>query len=423
MKKTIFRFFFIYFILSTALWQIFEFIPGLSAITYFINDAFVPVVTFFNDHIFHVKDKLNIDGGGSGDTSYAWAYFYNSILLATLGTILWTLLERKPKDYSKLDWWLKNTLRYYLIIIAFLYGTIKLFAMQMPEPNLSELATPLGDYLPMRLSWMFFGYSSPYQIFSGVMEIMVAILLLYRRTITMGLLLGFGVFLNVFILNLCFDIPVKIFSMHLVIYCLYLIISDANHFVNFFWRNIPSGKLNSYYFSTTNKYFKIFRIVVKTLIILVFGVFSTYQSWEYKQEFSKSKIQKPIEPGVYYTTSFKKNNVEIPISLSDDKLWKDFIFQDDSRGSILTSDTLFRQAYNRGYFSYQVKPKENKLIFTKLRNDKEILFESQYKVINPKSIQISTKIKNDSLVFTLEKSNRNFQLMEKQFHWISEANR
>lgn len=423
MKRLAFRFFFIYFILATALWQIFEFIPGLSTITYVINDIFVPVVTFFNDHLFHVKEKLNIDGGGSGDTSYAWAYFFTTLLLSIFGALLWTLLERKPRSYDKLNWWLKNTLRYYVIIIAFLYGTIKLFAMQMPEPNLSQLATPLGDYLPMRLSWMFFGYSSPYQIFSGIMEMLVAILLLYRRTIAMGLFLGFGVFLNVFILNLCFDIPVKIFSLHLVLYCMYLIATDANHYLNFLWRNKPTGVLSSYDFTNTNKFFKIFRIVFKALIILLFGVFSTYQSWEYKQEFYQSKIQKPIEPGVYHTTSVKVNNNEVPISLANDKLWKEFIFQDDTNGSVLTSDTIFRQSYNRGYFSYQVDAKNNKIIFKKFKNDKKVLFESKYKIIRPKTIQLKTKVKNDSLDITLVKSERKFQLSEKQFHWISEANR
>ncbi len=291
MKKIIFRFFFIYFLLSTALWQIFEFIPGLSAISYFINDLFVPLVTFCNDTIFHVKDKLNIDGGGSGDTSYAWAYFYTTMLLAVFGAILWTILERKPKNYQKLDWFLKNILRYFIIIDAFLYGTIKLFAQQMPEPGLSQLATPLGDFLPMRLSWMFFGYSEPYQVFSGVMEMIVAILLLYRRPIPMGLLLGLGVFLNVFVLNLCFDIPVKLFSMHLVIYCLYLIITDAPHYLNFFWSNKPTGRLVSYDLFLSKKYMRIGRIVLKSIIVLLFGVFSLLECWNWKQQRALIKEQ------------------------------------------------------------------------------------------------------------------------------------
>jgi len=423
MNKIIFRFFFIYFLLSTALWQVFEFIPGLSGITYFINDAFVPLVTFCNDHLFHVKEKLNIDGGGSGDTSYAWAYFYTTLLIAVIGSVIWSLLERKTKDYQKLNWILKNILRYHLILIALLYGSIKLFAMQMPEPTLSQLATPLGDYLPMRLSWMFFGYSSPYQIFSGIMEIVVALLLFNRRTISTGLILGFGVFLNVFILNLCFDIPVKIFSMHLVLYTLFLLASDHNHYLNFFWRNQPTGRLMSFDFIFGKKYLKISRIVFKTLFILVFGVFGLYQSYIWKEEYSKAKIQKPIEPGFYHVKTFQKNNTEIPVIAGDDKLWKDFIFQNDGRGSINTTDTLFKQNYQRGYFAYQVKPKENLILFTNLNDEKKELFKLQYKVGPNNTMQLFGKIKKDSVVFDLVKTNKKFQLAEKQFHWISEANR
>lgn len=423
MKKIIFRFFFIYFLLSTALWQIFEFIPGLSAISFFINDCFVPIVTFCNDNLFHVKDKLNINGNGSGDTSYAWAYFYTTILIAFLGTIIWTILERKPKDYIKLNWLLKNILRYYIIIIAFLYGTIKLFAQQMPEPELSQLATPLGDYLPMRLSWLFFGYSEPYQVFSGVMEMLVAILLLYRRTISMGLLLGFGVFLNVFVLNMCFDIPVKLFSMHLVIYCLYLIVNDAPHYLNFFWSNKPTGKLTSYDFSLPKKYMRIGRIVFKTFIILLFGFFSLFECWNWKKQQAQYKEQKPISAGIYAIKNYQINNKPQTINMEDEFQWKDFIFQKDGKGSIKTSDTLLTQRYRRGYFNYTVTPKNKSIIFKSFTNNDKILFELKYKITTDKNIQLSGKIKNDSVFFELQNTNKKFQLMEKQFHWISEANR
>jgi hypothetical protein len=261
-------------------------------------------------------------------------------LLAVLGSLIWTVLERKSRNYEKLEWILKNILRYYIIIIAFLYGTIKLFAQQMPEPGLSQLATPLGDFLPMRLSWMFFGYSSPYQIFSGVMEMMVAILLLYRRTIPTGLLLGFGVFLNVFILNLCFDIPVKLFSMHLVIYCLYLIVSESQHFVNFFWKNKPTGKLTSYDWVITKKYVRIGRVVFKLLIVSL-GVLSLVQCWFWEKQQNEIKAQQPIEAGIYSIQNFRKNNVVQNISNDNKLLWKDFIFENDGKGSLNTGDTLF----------------------------------------------------------------------------------
>ena len=82
-------------------------------------------------------------------------------------------------------------------------------------PNQSQLATPLGDFLPMRFSWMFIAYSTPYQMFSGAMEVLAGLLLFNRKTITLRLCVATSVFLNVMVLNLCYDIPVKIFSIHL----------------------------------------------------------------------------------------------------------------------------------------------------------------------------------------------------------------
>ena len=61
-------------------------------------------------------------------------------------------------------------MRYYIAFTAFLYGIDKIFLLQMPFPNQSALATPLGDLLPMRFSWFFIGYSAPYEFFAGAME-------------------------------------------------------------------------------------------------------------------------------------------------------------------------------------------------------------------------------------------------------------
>lgn len=90
---------------------------------------------------------------------------------------------------------------------------MKMFCIQMPAPSLSQLATPLGDFGSMRLCWMYMGYSGPYQMFAGMVEVVAGLLLLYRRTVTLGLLIGLGVFSNVMTMNLSYDIPVKGYSM------------------------------------------------------------------------------------------------------------------------------------------------------------------------------------------------------------------
>jgi len=154
MRLLAFRFFFIYFLLTITPWFWFYQIPGDPYLSSLYGNAEQWIVELFNAHLLHVKDHLNLEGGGSGDTSYAWAQFYTYLILSAFGCLIWTLLDRKRKNYTLLDFILKNVVRYNVIMIAFSYGIIKLFALQMPAPNLNQLATPLGDFLPMRLSWM-----------------------------------------------------------------------------------------------------------------------------------------------------------------------------------------------------------------------------------------------------------------------------
>jgi hypothetical protein len=152
-----------------------------------INYPFDIFIHWFNDNFLHIRKEL-VPMGGSGDTSYGWAQLYSFLFIACIGALIWSILDSKKTAYPKLHYWLCILLRYSLAGIAFTYGILKVFAMQMYFPNLSQLATPLGDYLPMRFSWMFIGYSTSYQMFSGFAEVMVALLLVWRRTALLGAL-------------------------------------------------------------------------------------------------------------------------------------------------------------------------------------------------------------------------------------------
>src|SRR3954470_14976708 len=124
------------------------------------------------------------------------------------------------------------TVRYYVASAALSYGIIKLFALQMPFPSLSQLSTPLGDLLPMRFSWLFIGYSVPYQFFSGAMETTAGLLLMYRGTVTAGIFAATGAFMNVVMINLAYDVPVKLYASHLLFCSLFLLAMDAPRLVN-----------------------------------------------------------------------------------------------------------------------------------------------------------------------------------------------
>jgi len=68
----------------------------------------------------------------------------------------------------------------------------------------------------MGLLWTFMAASKGYQIFTGAAEVLGGILLLWKRTTTLGALTVFGVMANVMALNFFYDVPVKLLSTHLV---------------------------------------------------------------------------------------------------------------------------------------------------------------------------------------------------------------
>ena len=290
-------------------------------------------------------------------------------------------------------------------------------------PNLSQLATPLGDFLPMRFSWMFFGYSTPYQMFSGVMETIVGILLLNRKTVTLGALLGIGVFANVFMLNLSYDIPVKLYSMQLWIYSLFLAGRDWKRLMNFFLLNRTTEATNLYHIDLNKPWQKISRIVFKLGFVVLFAILPFNNTWSRYKEENKEEESTPIPIGVYNIKSLVKNRDTLRIALHDDMAWKDFIFDTGGLGSINTRDSLFRQRYGRGYFNYQPDSASQTLQFKKFASDSTALFTMNYKFANDNTMLLWGLVGADSLRFELQKSDRHFQLAERQFHWISESNR
>ena len=195
-KKVLFRFFFIYLFFQLSPWNWVARIPVLGYPAQCYSKLMNWAVNAANAKFFHVAPVL-VPTNGSGDTSFAWAELWLTISLAVIGCIIWSIIDWRRRNYSVLNYWLCLFARYYVATYAFVYGFFKVFALQMGFPSLHQLATPLGDLLPMRLSWLFIGYSTPYQVFSGAAEVLAGLLLLYRRTATLGTFIALGVFINV----------------------------------------------------------------------------------------------------------------------------------------------------------------------------------------------------------------------------------
>ena len=422
-QKILFRFFFIYFIIYIAPWTWLEYIPGADYVLKYYYQFMDWCVNTANDKFFHIYKEL-VPLNGSGDTSYGWTMLWLLLSVAIIGSILWSLLDFKRNNYNRLGYWFRIVVRYFVIMNCFGYGIIKLFGLQMTFPTLSQLATPLGDLLPMRFSWMFMGYSFSYQAFSGALEVLAGLLLLFRRTSTFGALMAAGVFTNVMMLNMSYDIPVKLFSTHIVVMCIILLAYDYKRIFSFAYNGaaVPG---NLYQVSFSKKWMRILKLILKLAFILVIVILPISDSWTRYKEINTRKEIKPIKEGIYEVKKFVVNNDTIPYISNDSLRWQDVIFQGDGSGSVNTTDTLFRQRYRRGYFTYTTDTVNQTIEFKKLnvRFESFFLFRLKYGLPDSNTIRLYGMIRKDSVFAELKKTNRHFQLAEKQFHWLSEYNR
>ena len=68
----------------------------------------------------------------------------------------------------------------------------------------------------------FHGSISGYNAFAGGSEMLAGLLLFIPMFTTIGALVAIAVMSNVFVLNMCYDVPVKLYSFHLLLMAMVL---------------------------------------------------------------------------------------------------------------------------------------------------------------------------------------------------------
>ncbi|MCB9880971.1 MAG: hypothetical protein H6832_18445 [Planctomycetes bacterium] len=161
---------------------------------------------------------------GAGDTAHAYVKLLVSGILALVLAVVWSWFARRKTTHERLGRWFHLGVRWYLFFSILGYGLIKLYASQFGYPSLGTLLRPLGDNSPMGLVWTFMGFSKPYEVISGLGEAIGASLLLWHRTALLGCFVLIPVMGNVVLLNFLYGVPVKLFSGHLLLFTIALLV-------------------------------------------------------------------------------------------------------------------------------------------------------------------------------------------------------
>jgi len=169
---------------------------------------------------------------GSGDQLYDYVLILCLVITAALATVIWSLLDRKRTNYDVMYRWLRLLMRMTVAWGMLGYGIKKLIGAQFTPPTIGRQLQPFGQATPMGMLWTFMGASQPYSFFGGLGETAGGLLLILPGLTTLGALLSLIMMTNVLMLNLFYDVPRKIFSIHLVLMCLFLLIPDFRRLLN-----------------------------------------------------------------------------------------------------------------------------------------------------------------------------------------------
>jgi hypothetical protein len=111
---------------------------------------------------------------------------------------------------------------------------VKVIPTQFPAPSLIALLAPAGNLSLQGFLWTSIGASGPYQIFTGIVEVAGGLLLIAPRTTMLGAVICLASMIQVFVLNMTYDVGVKILSFQLVLMSLFLLAPDLRVLANVF---------------------------------------------------------------------------------------------------------------------------------------------------------------------------------------------
>jgi hypothetical protein len=231
LRRVVFRFGFVYWLLF-CIPMITTQVSGLDWIGEDYSGSWNTFVAWVAKHVLHIGHELILATNGSGDKTGDYVALLCYAAIALLASVVWSLLDSRRLEHDRLLAIRRVILRYSLAFVMLGYGLVKVFAGQFSPPSSYRLLQPYGESSPMGLLWTFMGASPAYVVFSGCAETLGAVLLLFRRTTTLGALVLGAVLTNVVMLNFCYDVPVKINSSHYLAICVLLLLPSARRLVD-----------------------------------------------------------------------------------------------------------------------------------------------------------------------------------------------
>ena len=377
-------------------------IPGISYIATWYNKGMDSIILFTGRRLLHMPTLVKIDSG-SGDTTFDYVRLLAIIICSLIMAPVVLIITRKYNNYSKWYNLLILYARYYLGVYIIFYGMAKFFEGKFGSPGLQLLEQSFGNSSPMRLLWTFMGYSKPYTVFTGVFETLAGFLLFFRRTTALGCLVTIAVMANVVMLNFCYDVPVKLFSAHLLFIAFVILWPEIKTLYAFFIRHTPVALQKSKLF-LPKKWMRITRIIVKSLII-AFPVLAYV--------FEIGKDNRDADAYVHHNLNGMYRMDIFSASDSLTKKWNKLVLDGD--------DAIIYTGYDSLQIFNLIVDSVHKKINIKNYNDTTDKYSLAYNMRSGNRLTVWGKHRSDSIFATFKRKQiTDYRLVNRGFHWITE---
>ena len=418
---------------TVAYWVIFIFtLPfegEFGKLAAWANTYYMPCAEYFiyglAKNVFDIEETLT-PPLGSGDTTYSYLQVLARFLVSLGIATAWSLIDWRKTNYRISQDLLTSYLRYILAAALLVYGLLKVkwSANQFPIIFESRMDQTWGDTSPMRLVWNFMGVSRPYTVFGGLGELIAGLLLVFRRTSIWGAIAAIAVMSNVVMLNFCYDVPVKILSVHLLVIGLMLLVAFSGTLRSlFFLTPTAAYGLTPPYYSATTRWFY---FPVKAAIVIVGFAIPCWIHFSNEIDHLSKQAALPKWLNEYSVEEFKVDN-QVVTGESHPTLWTDVFLAGANRWSNVseeeTCEILFlkgkRQIAQSGMApaesedQYQFSSREHPLVPQGIGG---------VKVVDDEKISITGEtLAGDIEVILKRKNSKKYKLTDRGFRWINEV--
>ncbi len=443
-QKIGFRFFLIFFILFIILldWSA---VPVFSYLYYYggLATALDSIISWVGKDLFHIPYIIiSPYDAEHNDRTYVYLLYFIIAILSILGTVVWSLADRKRQDYNQLYYWLTVIIRYYLAFTMFLFALYKFFKLQFPDLGYYTLTEQVGDMSPMHLAWAFFGYSYGYNVFMGIAEC-AGLFLLFRRTTTIGAIFTLAALANVIAVNYSFDVHAKMYPTALFVMAIFLLLKDGKRIFQFFFSgqavSLPVIKAPVF----QEQWMRVSKTVLKITVIGYFLISHLIDNIGYKKDYEEGLNAISEYSGIYDIESFvvnqdtlsKENPLRWQQLVIGDRMLEAVRFKGDSiafasvdankkeiivSGDLTDLSTYMQEIYNELGASDDTYYKMDSILLAR-----QMVHSFNFELSDSLTLILNGTVENNSVHIIAKRRPveiKDFRLMKRRFHWINEAN-